>query len=222
MCFSANASFMAAGVTGIAGIVALSGAKKTWQLLLGAIPLFFALHQAGEGFLWLGLTHDEHATWQRPAMFTFLVVAKVVWPILVPFAFLAAEEQRTRRQVLGAVAALGVVLAAALAYGLQAYPVSAAIVGRHIQYRLDSPLAFRWITDFAYAVVTVIPPLASSDRRMRLLGMLVLGSLIVSKIFFYETFISVWCFFAALISVMIVLIVKAASRATPSPRTAAS
>jgi hypothetical protein len=208
MCFSASASFAATGVVSVAGVAALGSAKKPSHLLLGAIPLFFAVHQFAEGVLWLALSGGEHAAWRQPAMFTFLIVGRVVWPFWIPLAILGVEEDPARRKVLWALLSLGVSLAVAETYGLLAYPVSASIAGQHVQYRLDSPLPFRWAVDTCYVLVTVLPPFASSIRLTRTLGMLVLVSFIVSKIFYYQYFISVWCFFAALISAMVVAVVR--------------
>lgn len=212
MCFSATASFVATGVTSVAGVGALTGARKPAHLLLAAIPLLFAVHQLAEGLLWLALSRPEYAGWARAAMFTFLSVAEVGWPFWVPLAIRALEDERRRRRVLSALLALGVVVAAARVYGLWAYPVSARIVGQHIQYRLDTPWAIRWPSDIAYAIVTVLPPFVSSIRSIRILGLILLVSLVVSKIFFYQFFISVWCFFAALISALVVLVVRRGSR----------
>lgn len=222
MCFSATASFAATGVTSVAGVAALSGAKQSSHRLLAAIPLFFAVHQFAEGVLWLALSGGEHAAWQQPAMFTFLIIAKVVWPFWVPLAILAVELDSTRRKVLSALLVLGVAVALAHTYGLRAYPVSANIAGQHVQYRLDSPLPFRWVTDICYTLVTVLPPLVSSIRLTRSLGLLVLLSFIVLKIFYYEHFISAWCFFAGLISAMVVVVVRRDSRRAALAQAAAS
>jgi hypothetical protein len=208
MCFSAAASFTASGVVSVSGVAALSRARKPSHLLLGAIPFFFAIHQFGEGMLWLALSDPLYSAWQRPGMFTFLIVARVVWPVWVPLTMWALEPLPTRRKLLAILTAAGAVLAVLCAYGLVAYPVSARIVGSHVQYRLDSPPLFRWVTDVSYAVVTVVPPLMSGIAMMRFIGLLLLGSLVISKIFFYAYFFSVWCFFAALISVMVVLVIK--------------
>ncbi len=212
MCFSATASFGAAAATAVGGGVALASARKTSHLLLAAIPLSFAVHQSAEGVVWLALSHSQYATFLRPATFAFLTLAKVAWPILVPLAFLAGEPDERRKAWFRALLVIGVILAAALGYGLAAYPVSVNIDGPHIQYGLDSPLPFRWVTDITYAIVTVVSPLISSNRRIRLLGWTVLASLIISKLFFFAYFISVWCFFAAWCSLVVVLIVRADSR----------
>lgn len=213
MCFSASASFAAAAVTSAAGVGALSGATKPAHRLLASIPILFAIHQFAEGVLWLALSRPEHAAWARPAMFTFLGVADIAWPLLVPLAVLALEDDSRRRRLLTALLVLGVVLAAARAYSLWAYPVSAGILGHHIQYRLDTPWALRRTGDIMYVIVTVGSPLLASSKLIRLMGLMVLVSLIVSKLFFYDTFISVWCFFAAIVSALVVLAVKRTRRA---------
>lgn len=212
MCFSATASFAAAGLTSIAGGAAMHGARRRSQMLLAAIPLLFAMHQFAEGLLWLGLTQPQHAAWQRPAMLTFLFFAEVVWPLWVPLAILAVEEAPARRKVLSALLLVGVGLALTRVYGLVSYPVSAAIAGQHIQYRLDQPFTLRRIADVCYVIVTVMPPLLSSARMVRWLGVLLLASLVFSKLLFYETFISTWCFFAALISALVVAVVRSRRR----------
>lgn len=209
MCFSAGASFAASGVTAVAGVAAFSVAKKPAFRLLAAIPIFFALHQLAEGVLWLTLGDDVDAAWQGPAMFTFLVVAKIVWPAWVPLAVRAVEEDAGRRKVLSVLVVLGVLESVLFVYALQAYEVSANIAGGHVQYHIETPLPLRWVVDPIYAVVTVIPPLVSSIRMMRYIGVVVLASLIVSKIFYFDYFASVWCFFAALISLLVVLVVRA-------------
>lgn len=208
MCFSATASFAAAGTTAIGGIVALASARRTSHRLLAVIPLSFALHQGAEGVIWLALTVERYAHWLRPAVFTFLLLGRVAWPIVVPLAFFAQEPQAERKRWLATLAAIGPLVSVALAIGLVAYPVSANAEGAHVQYRLDSPLPFRWVTDTAYAIVTVLPPLISTSRQSQVLGLLVLASLILSKLVFYEYAISVWCFFAAWCSLLIVLIVR--------------
>ena len=55
MCFSAPASFVAAAVTGAVGVAAMMRVHRREELPLAAMPLFFAVQQAIEGFLWLSL-----------------------------------------------------------------------------------------------------------------------------------------------------------------------
>src|SRR5262249_3687551 len=53
MCFSAAASFSAAGLLGLAGIGTLAQVRKRIELPLAVTPLLFAAQQAIEGVLWL-------------------------------------------------------------------------------------------------------------------------------------------------------------------------
>lgn len=212
MCFSAGASFTAAGVVTATGAASVGAAKRRAELFFAVIPLIFAFHQAAEGFVWLGLSDPRFAGWLRPAMYTFLGVGRVVWPVWVPLAILAVESESGRRKLLTGLLVFGALLAPAIAFGLATYPVSASITGHHIEYHLDSPQPYRLITDRAYVVATVAPPLLSSSRMIRWLGVLVLLSLIVSKLLFYATFISVWCFFAAVISALIVVVLRRRGR----------
>jgi hypothetical protein len=223
MCFSATASFAAAGVTAVAGVGSTAWARRPAHFLLACIPLFFAVHQAAEGVLWLALSPPGHVAWVRAATFTYLGIAKVVWPIWVPLAIWSLEPASARSRALPALLGLGIVLAVAEAYGFWAYPVSATISGGHIQYGIDAPAAFRWTRDIAYVLVTVLPPLFSHIRLMRLMGLAVLASLIIAKIFFYATVFSVWCFFAALISALVAVIVWRDNRPElPNPASVAA
>jgi len=208
MCFSATASFAAAGVTSVAGGAALRWATQPAHRALAVIPIFFAAHQFAEGVLWLALTRPDLTAWQQPAMFTFLAFGETVWPFWVPLSLLAVERDPRRRQILSALLVLGAVVSLARAYGLMADPVTARIAGQHIRYQIDSPFPFRSASNIGYAIVTVLPPFVSSIRLMRFIGLILLASLVLSKIFFYDTFISVWCFFAALISALLVVVVK--------------
>jgi hypothetical protein len=220
MCFSATASFAAAALTGAAGAVTLRAAPRSAYRWVAGIPVLFALHQFAEGVLWLSLGARAPAAWADPAMFAYLTVAKVVWPTWVPLAIRALEPEPRRRRALTALLALGVVLSVAEAYSLATYPVSAGIGGRHVAYEIATPPVVRWPTDLAYLATTVAPPLVSSSRTVRRAGLAVLLALLVSKVLYYRYFASVWCFFAALISVGLVLALHATRRAPAAVRAA--
>jgi hypothetical protein len=215
MCFSTSASFAAAGLTTLAGAAALRESRTAGARLLAGVPLLFAVHQFAEGVLWLALAEPARASWGEAAMDVYLIVSKVVWPVWVPLAILLLETDQRRRRSLAVLLVVGLLLAPALAYGLAAYPVTANIAGHHVQYRQGSPPLFRWITDLAYPLAVVVPPLIASSRLTRLVGMLLVASLVLTKIFYFYYFASVWCFFAAIISVLVVLIVQAAPHARP-------
>jgi hypothetical protein len=55
MCFSPDADFTASAVVGGVGVATLRRVRGRRELIIGALPLLFALHQFTEGFVWLGL-----------------------------------------------------------------------------------------------------------------------------------------------------------------------
>jgi uncharacterized protein DUF6629 len=210
MCFSASASFVTSGVLSLTGTAAVREAKTSSRVLLAAIPLLFAAHQLAEGVVWLTLEAGDHARWQRPAMFSYLTVAKVVWPFWVPLSISVVERNPAHRKVLIPLLVIGAVSLLYQAYLLIAYPVSASISpGHHIHYEVASPPAARWLSGVLYFIPTVFPPFFCRLRLMQIVGLGVLGSFIFSAIYFREALGSVWCFFAALISVLIWFAVRA-------------
>ena len=208
MCFSASASFLTGGVLTVTGTAAVRETRRSSRLLLATIPILFAVHQVAEGVVWLTLG-GAHAAWQRPAMFSYLAVAKVVWPFWVPLSIFAAERTAARRRVLLSLVVVGAVSALYHAYLLIAYPVSASVASHHIHYEVASPPAARWLSGVLYLVPTILPPSLSYLRLMQVVGAGILGSFVFSAIYFREALGSVWCFFAALISVLIFFAVKA-------------
>jgi uncharacterized protein DUF6629 len=218
MCFSATASFVTTGVLSATGAAAVRETGKSSRVLLAAIPLLFAVHQLAEGVVWLTLRNLAHAAWQRPAMFSYLVVAKVVWPLWVPLSVFAAERTVAYRKALLPFLALGAVSSLYQAYLLIVYPVSASVAAHHIHYEVASPPSTRWLSGILYFVPTVFPLFLCSLTPMRLVGLGVLGSFIFSAIYFREALGSVWCFFAALISLLILFAVRAPRQvAQPAP-----
>ena len=213
MCFSASASFAASGLTAVAGVAAFTGARRPAYRLLAGMPLFFALQQLAEGVLWLASSGRVDAAWQAPAMFTFLLAARVLWPAWVPLMVRAVEEDPGRRRALSVLLALGVLESVLGGYALVAFPVTADIVGHHVRYGIEDPVHFRVPVDVLYYLVTVPPLFLSSHRMMRVIGLLMVAALILSRLLYHEYLISTWCFFAALISVLVVMMVVRAGAA---------
>lgn len=203
MCFSATASFVTAAVTGAAGVAALNRADRRESLLLAAVPLFFAAQQAIEGMLWLLLPGQPHTTLIPALTTSFLFFAKVFWPVTVPAAVYLVETDRHRRRLLAAVLAAGVVVASYFAWSILSHPVSAKIGHGHIVYTGEPlpPLAFA----VAYFVVTGLTATLSSFQTLRAFAQIVLAGSLVSYLFYWEAFSSVWCFFAAAASVTIII-----------------
>lgn len=103
---------------------------------------------------------------------------------------------------------IGILVSAALGYGLLKYPVDAGMRNYHIGYFLDVPAQYRLIPGLLYFIPTVFPAFVTSAKYMRSFGIAILASNLVTKIFFPGNVISVWCYFAAILTISVVVILK--------------
>ncbi len=214
MCFSANASFIAGATLTIAGVVSVSQVKKPVHMFFAVIPLFFGIQQFCEGFLWLSLSDPEYASWHTPAKYTFLIFAQVIWPFWIPLSFLMIERLPKRKKTLRYFFFGGIMVSLLLTYRLLFYTALAHIDGCHIAYHIDFPKIMLIITGALYLGAIVIAPFFSSWKRTKLLASVNLISLIITELFFDYYFVSVWCFFAAAQSVIIVFVMREIKKST--------
>ena len=182
------------------GGLTLKAARRPRELAFAAIPLLFAMQQLTEGVIWLTFDHD----WpQLNAVMTHLYsfFSHVLWPIYLPVAVLLIEPAgRRRRALLGFVAA-GLVVGLYLLYVMAAFPIVSRPTGLHIEY--DSPHFYALAVMALYLLSTTISPALSTQPTVKLFGVLALLSFAAAYYFYAAWFISVWCFFAALLSVVV-------------------
>jgi hypothetical protein len=206
MCFSATASFTTSALLLPLGVYTLRQvpAANREYLALGAFPLLFGIQQLWEGSLWLGLREqlpiDVHS-----AALGFLFFVYLVWLPLVPLAVAMIEPEPLRRRWFSAMAILGLLLGASLLTPLTTHPgwLDIMVTGGSIHYGIvtvyDDQLDVN-VLRLLYAAVILLPMLLASLPGLRRFGLLLLASLLVSALFYQFAFISVWCFFAALLS----------------------
>ena len=206
MCFSAGASFGASAIVAVAGVVSIKKIKTKRQIMFASIPILFSMQQLSEGFVWLTFTHREYLQWQNIPVMIFLFLAQVLWPVWVPLSMLLVEKEGRRRIALKILACVSLVLAPLQAYRLFFYPFDAQPTLNHIHYSLDFSIPhYGFILNIFYFLATIVPPFLATSKRIRMLGILNLASFIVTVIFFGKDVISVWCFFAAFLSLMVIL-----------------
>lgn len=202
MCFSSTASFGASGVLLVIGVAGIIKAAHKRQLAFAVIPLIFAVQQFTEGFLWLSL-EGIFPGFDKILTYTYLFFAQVLWPVWIPLAFLWLENDNTRRLILKFLAGTGILVGLYLAYGLFSFDVSSEIVNHHIKYSLDYPQNLRGYSNLLYGLATVAPAFVSGVKGMKIFGLLVILAYFVSFFYYRSALISVWCYFAAVISISI-------------------
>ena len=217
MCFSAFASFTASGVILLIGLIAQSEAKTTSYRYLAVIPLLFAAQQSIEGFLWLVLESGGYVVWKHILTHSFLLFAWVVWPIYIPIAMRKLETREKRRKLLGILIGMGIVVSAGLIYVMIFHEVVAVMNNYHIDYTFDYHPGYTWITNILYLLPTVGALMISSVKKMWFMGLLNFLTYAFTKIFFFGYVLSVWCFFGALISTIVLWIIMSERRKAESP-----
>jgi hypothetical protein len=200
MCFSATASFGAAAVLGTIGSVSVTKAGKPSQIHFSLIPMLFALQQVSEGLLWLSLSHESMYAWKEPTTYIFLFFAQFLWIWWIPLSLYLMEENAWRKKLLFGTFFLGLCCATMLGYRLYLYGVYAGIEHHHIRYVIGSNKLLTLMSSVLYVIAIIVPFFISSISRIKVVGILLTISLLVTWFFYKEYLISVWCFFAALLS----------------------
>lgn len=208
MCFSASASFTASVLLTLLSLLAFKQAKHRATLLLACSPLMFAFQQASEGFLWLSLTNSAWLSVHLPAMYFFLFCALSWWPVWSPFVLMLLEPHIVKRKILMNLFAFGAFFSLYMLYCLIAYGATASIEGCHIYYLVTIPGQIYTFMGVLYLIPTLIPFFISSIWGMQMLGVAITASYLLSYVFYRFCFLSVWCFFAAVLSMMILVIVN--------------
>ena len=212
MCFSAQASFAGGIIISAIGVFTIRKVHKPSQIIFASIPLFFGFQQIAEGILWLTLPLSGFDGLQKTAAYTFLVMAQVIWPVMIPLSVLFMEESEKKKKILKVLLLVGVILSIYYASCLIFFNVHPQIKGYHIQYNNDFPVFLMPFAFILYLTSTITPLFVSSIKRTHLMGIFMTLSCLVTAIFFTQYLTSVWCFFAALLSGVVYWILSDSSK----------
>ncbi|MEW5962470.1 MAG: DUF6629 family protein [Pseudomonadota bacterium] len=201
MCFSATASFLSAGVTGVIGLAAVARARTRRELPMAAVPLVFSAQQTVEGLLWLTLPNAPDGPATSALTLAFLLFAEVLWPVYAPLAALLIEPSARRARALLVCLLSGTAVAGYLLIGLLTGRPGAVIDGGHIVYDRASPQP-EWVL-MSYLLATTLALALSSWPVIRVLASVIAIGYGVAYFLYWNAFISVWCFFAAAASVIV-------------------
>ncbi len=212
MCFSTEASFAGGVIIAAIGIVTIKKVHKPSQIVFATIPLFFGLQQITEGFVWFILQHSAYTEYLNLASYGFLILAQVFWPVMIPLAVLTMEVNKKKRKYLWGLLGMGILLSSFYVVCLFMLKVVPVINGYHIEYLQNFPNAIQLPAFAIYLFASITPLFISSIKRTHLMGILMSLSCLVSIIFFTQYLTSVWCFFAAFISLIILWILRDAKK----------
>jgi hypothetical protein len=194
MCWSATADLVAGTVVGGVGVACAVRVRSGRDLPLAALPLLLGAHQIVESVVWAS---DGGS---GPATMVWAVIALPLLAVWVPVGVLCAARPRGRRRLILPLAA-GAATAAVLAHGLATGPVTAEIRGHTVGYSFGLPHVPLLIV--GYLLATVGSLLLSGDRRLVVLGILAAVGAWACWALWRLEFVSTWCAFAAVCSVVL-------------------
>ncbi|MFJ1677201.1 DUF6629 family protein [Streptomyces sp. NPDC088251] len=194
MCWSATADLVAGTGIAVVGMACVARVRRVRDLPLAALPLLLGAHQIIESVIW------GSGGGAGPATLAWAVIALPLLPLWVPLGVLCAAPPNARRRLSVPLAA-GIATAVLLAYALATRSVTAGIRGHTLGYVLDLPHSGLLVG--GYLLATVGSLLLSGDRLLRWLGVLVAAGAAVCAALWRLEFISTWCAFAAVCSVVL-------------------
>jgi hypothetical protein len=203
MCFSPEADFVGGVLVGGVGIATLAQARHKREIPLAVLPLAFAGHEIAEGFVWLGQRGTIAKSVGDVAVYAYLFFAWALLPVLIPIAVRLVETDRHRRRLMGILVVLGSAVGAYLLWVVADHSVTAHVAGNSIDYRGVGDIG-NTVT-VLYVVATCGTFVLSSSRRIVWFGVANLAAVGVIAEVKSEGLTSLWCFWAAIVSVLIYL-----------------
>jgi hypothetical protein len=201
MCFSPEADFTAGAVVAGVGIATLRRVRARRELIVGALPLLFGIHQLVEGFVWLGLRGEVSSGVGAAAKGIYIVYAHAILPAIVPLGFTLLEPNRRRAGWMWPLVFLGLLLGSYMLWQVTAYPVGAQPEAHCIDYTTHTPNDL--LIGALYVLVTCGPALISSRPYLRWFGAISLVGMILTALVRVDELTSLWCLYVALVSVLI-------------------
>lgn len=208
MCFSATVSFVTSlGLIIIGALSVVQSNRK--QLMFAAIPLLFGIQQFAEGLLWIFLRYNYNYGISI-ATNVFLTFAFIIWPAWMPWSISLMEPNRYKKIFMKILGWIGIFWSLSILIILVINGSSAIISQGNIKYILNFPVALtnKWAVA-AYLIITTVPMFISSKKGLWLFGIATIASCLISYGLWNVGFVSVWCFFAAILSTMIYLFIRA-------------
>ncbi len=211
MCFSMTADLVVGTALLPVAAATLREVRHWCELPFALLPSIFAVHQFIEVAIWPN--RFVSAGMADFAVHAYLFIALPLLPLLVPAAILMIEPRGARLRV-APFAVLGTVVSAYLAVVVLAKPVGVTRCPHALEYQTASRESYVWAVLYILAVIG--PALMSGYRSIVAFGLANLVGLIVVAVLYFEAFASMWCIYAAMLSVL-VLVHMVRRRRLPDP-----
>ena len=179
-------------------------------LPLAVIPLLFSVQQIAEGFVWLGIGQENPALTHTAALI-FLFFALAFWLFWIPLSTVFLESRKWAKIFLGVISVAGLLGGLLFYMPLLVNPEVVVINVAHHSIRYD--IALSPVLEFmpepfwhlCYLAVVTLPLMIVARNRRGLLvfSIALILSAMIGHAYFWYAFASVWCFFAAILSLIL-------------------
>ncbi|QVL30427.1 hypothetical protein KIH39_16390 [Telmatocola sphagniphila] len=212
MCFSPEASFTVGAGLIPAGLFCIRQAVRInpRTIYLACIPLVFGIQQICEGFVWQNITGTGENL--RLSSLAFLFFAIAFWPFWFPLVAAIMEPPSTKKWLFWGFAILSTFWLFAMYLPLVFGPSELLItrVERHsIQYYYPDLWIYQYLPKtplrIIYFLMVALPMAFSSESLGKIPGLALGISAGVTIALYDYAFVSVWCFFAAVLSFYLVI-----------------
>jgi hypothetical protein len=217
MCFSAPVSYSAAAVLASTGLYAVQQARRLpfpyrmWAL----IPVLFGIQQAFEGRVWQMLDAGN-ADAAVPCAIGFHFFSHFLWLWWLPLCTYLVEPGKIRRKVFAGCTIFGAFTGTLVLTTLLFHPewMTVSVKDHSVVYEFAVHYDYRSsihlpITPAAlYALTILVPLLFSSLRLVKIFGGMAALSSVLASVAYGYAYVSVWCFFAAVLSLFIVYMIR--------------
>nr|WP_298373387.1 DUF6629 family protein [uncultured Halomonas sp.] len=201
MCFSANASFASSAIIAVVGMATLARTQHRSEWLFASLPLLFAWHQFNEGMVWLGLTGDVPIGSLQGWGFAYMLYAQGLLPLLIPLSVWLLEPGRHRQRLIVPFLLIGGGLTLYQLWALLNYGTDIYVREHSVVYH--NPATRHRLIAVLYIIATCGALFFSGYRYIVGFGVANLLGLLVVIYFKQYAFTSVWCTYAAIVSVLI-------------------
>ena len=202
MCFSPEASFIVSAGISVIGVLTLRKTTHWRERLFASVPLIFASQQFVEGLLWLALQNGEMPLAQYWLTQLYGSFAGVVWPAFIPISIMLLEANTIRKSFMAIILLIGLATVFSTINILFTGGFTAQVMNSSIHYDYSQPIN-TYATNWSYLVAISGAFLLSSQVIIRWIGVAHILSYSVAYYLYNITYISIWCFFAAVTSALI-------------------
>ena len=199
MCFSATASLAASVLLITTSALTINKTRERSAIPLAMIPGFFGIQQGLEGLVWIS---QPQSVPYYIGMYGFLFCAYSLWPVYIPWTIALHERDPYHAGPRIATALVGTFVSGYFFLELLHGGIHATLSPYGICYSFWPPLWYG--IGLYYIGVVVLAGLLSQERFLTIFSSGLALSFIIARLLSEKGYPSVWCFFAALLSFVII------------------